>query len=198
MTAASRPVINLASQPFRRERGQKAVLAFVCLALTCSLLLLTGLIFHERSKASDTRRQIDQERAQLRRFQRDQASFSAVLGRPDNADVFAKSVFLNQLIARRAISWTRVFRDLETVMPPDMRLEAVRLPQIASEDAGGVDHVQLDMVVGTRRPDTVITLLKQLGVSPLFGAAAVANQQPPTQNDPLFRYRVTVANAQKL
>ena len=198
MTSASRPVINLASAPFQRERAQKAVLLFVCIALACSFLVLFAAILHGRSKASDIRRQIDQEQAQLQRLQREQANFSGILGRPQNADVFAKSVFLNQLIARRAISWTRVFRDLETVMPVEMRLEGVRLPQIASEDATGVDHVQLDMVVGTRRPDAVITLLKQLEVSPLFGAAAVANQQPPTQNDPLYRYRVTVAYAQKL
>ncbi|MBV9300700.1 MAG: hypothetical protein JOY62_09415 [Acidobacteriaceae bacterium] len=198
MTTTSRPLINLASEPFRRERAQTAVLASICLALACSFLVLIGLILHGRSQASDIRRQIDQEQAQLRRLQRDQTQFSSILGRPDNADVFARSVFLNQLIARRAISWTHVFKDLETVMPSDMRLEAVRLPQIATEDIGSVDHVELDMVVGTRRPDAVIALLKRLEESALFGAAAVVNQQPPTQNDPLYRYRVTVAYAQKL
>ena len=198
MTTTSRPLINLASEPFRRERAQKAVLASICLALACSFLVLVGLILHGRSQASDIRRQIDQQQAQLRRLQREQTQFSTILGRPDNADVFARSVFLNQLIARRAISWTHVFKDLETVMPSDMRLEAVRLPQIATEDIGGVDHVELDMVVGTRRPDAVIALLKRLEESALFGAAAVVNQQPPTQNDPLYRYRVTVAYAQKL
>jgi hypothetical protein len=53
-------------------------------------------------------------------------------------------------------------------------------------------------VVGTDRPDAVIQLLKRLQESSLFGAASVVNQQPPTQNDPLYRYRVTVAYAQKL
>ena len=96
------------------------------------------------------------------------------------------------------MSWTHVFKDVETVMPPNMRLVALRLPQVPSEDIGGIDHVQLDMVVGTDRPDAMIQLLKSLQESPLFGAAAVVNQQPPTQNDPLYRYRVTVAYAQKL
>ena len=83
-------------------------------------------------------------------------------------------------------------------MPANMRVVAVRLPQVPSEDVGGVDHVELDMVVGTDRPDAVIQLLKRLQESTLFGAATVVNQQPPTQNDPLYRYRVTVAYAQKL
>lgn len=198
MMAVSPGALNLASQPFRRERAQNAVYAFVCLALTCSLLVLIGLILKERARASYLRREINQERAQLQRSQREQSQFSGVLAKPDNADVFAKSVFLNQLIARRAVSWTHVFKDLETVMPPNMRVVAVRLPQVPNEDVAGVDHVQLDMVVGTDRPDAMIQLLKSLQQSPLFGAAAVVNQQPPTQNDPLYRYRVTVAYAQKL
>ncbi len=198
MTSVSPAALNLASQPFRRERAQNAVLAFVCLGLACSLLVLVGLILHGRATASDIRRQINQERAQLQSLQREEAHFSSILGRPDNADVFSKSVFLNQLIARRAVSWTHVFEDLATVMPSNMRLMAVRLPQVPTENVGGVDHVQLDMVVGTDRPDTVIQLLKRLQASSLFGAATVVNQTPPSQNDPLYRYRVTVAYAQKL
>jgi hypothetical protein len=198
MKVTSAGALNLASQPFRRERAQIAVSAFTCLGLACFLLLLIALILNERAKASNVRREIGQERAQLQRLQREQSQFSSILGKPENADVFARSVFLNQLIARRGVSWSHVFRDLETVMPANMRVVAVRLPQVPSEDVGGVDHVQLDMVVGTDRPDAVIQLLKRLQESTLFGAATVVNQQPPTQNDPLYRYRVTVAYAQKL
>jgi Tfp pilus assembly protein PilN len=198
MKVTSAGALNLASQPFRRERAQIAVSAFVCLGLACSLLVLIGLILHGRASASSVRREIDQERAQLQRLQREQSQFSSILAKPDNADVFAKSVFLNQLIARRAVGWSRVFKDLATVMPANMRVVAVRLPQVPSEDVAGVDHVQLDMVVGTDRPDAVIQLLKRLQESTLFGAATVVNQQPPTQNDPLYRYRVMVAYAQKL
>jgi type IV pilus assembly protein PilN len=56
----------------------------------------------------------------------------------------------------------------------------------------------LDMVVGTSQPETFIELLKRLQQSALFGDAQVLGQQPPTQNDPLFKFRVTVAYAQKL
>jgi hypothetical protein len=32
----------------------------------------------------------------------------------------------------------------------------------------------------------------------MFGAASVVNQSPPTQNDPLYKFRVMVAYAQSL
>jgi Tfp pilus assembly protein PilN len=190
--------INLASQPFRAERAQTALLAGVCAALLVSLGVLGGLILHARSEATGLRRQLDAETATLKRLQRDQTRFSAVLSKPQNADVFATSVFLNEVIARRGLSWTRVFKDLETVIPPNMRLLGVRLPQTAADDGAGTNRVQLDMNVGTMEPAALIGLLKRLDKSKLFGPASMVNQSPPTQNDPLYKYRVTVSYAQKL
>lgn len=190
--------INLASQPFRAERAQMALLAGVCAVLLVSLGVLGGLILHARSEATGLRRQLDAETATLKRLQRDQTRFSAVLSKPQNADVFATSVFLNEVIARRGLSWTRVFKDLETVIPPNMRLLGVRLPQTAADDGAGTNRVQLDMNVGTMEPAALIGLLKRLDKSKLFGPASMVNQSPPTQNDPLYKYRVTVSYAQKL
>ena len=198
MTSLSADTMNLASNPFRRERAQNATYAAVCAGLVLSLLLLAGLILHARSEATGIRRHIEAQRVQLQSLQRQQAQFSTVLGKPQNADVFAVSVFLNELIARRAVSWTKVFGDLQTVMPRNMRLEVIRLPQVAAQENAGTNHVQLDMVVGTDNPEAVITLLKKLESSSLFGAATVVNQTPPSQNDPLYKYRVTVSYAQKL
>lgn len=195
---SSTRTVNLASQPFRRERAQNAAYALISAVLVCSLLVLLVLILHEHSRAADLRRVIEAETRDLQRYQRDEAQFSTVLIKPENADVFSTSVFLNELIARRAVSWTRVFKDLGTVMPANMKLLGIRLPQIPTEDASGTNHVQLDMLVGTDHPETVIELLKQLQASSLFGAANVVTQQPPTQNDPLYKFRVTVGYAQKL
>ncbi|MBV9266351.1 MAG: hypothetical protein JO061_09310 [Acidobacteriaceae bacterium] len=198
MTPLSPTAINIASQPFRRERAQNAIYVGVCAALVCSFFVLTGLMLQARASAARIRETIAVQRAQLQRVQQRQSQFSRILSRPENADVFAMSVFLNELIARRSVSWTRVFEDLQTVLPSNVRLEAVRLPQVPAQEAGGTNHVELDMVVGAERPDAVIELLKRLEKSPLFGSVAVVNQTPPTQNDPLYKYRVTVSYGQKL
>ena len=190
--------INLASQPFRRERATNAGLAVISLALLCSLFILTGMILHARSHASRLRRAMNAERAELQSLRSGQGHFSSILAKPENADVFATNVFLNELIAKRGVSWTRVFSDLETVLPGTMRLLAIRLPQVGTEDASGKNRVQLDMVLGSERPDAVIELLRHLQESALFGPASVVSETPPNQNDPLYKYKVTVAYAQKL
>ena len=192
------PAINLASKPFRRERARNAALAVSCAALLCSLLVLCVLVLHARAEAADLRHLMERDRAQLSALQAQQTGFSNVLRKPGNADVFSRNVFLNELIARRAISWTLVFSDLEKTLPSNMRLIAIRSPQVAAENINGTNRVQLDMVLGTERPDAVIELLRRLQNSDLFGDAQVINQQPPTQNEAFFKYRVTVAYAQKL
>lgn len=198
MNNASLAAINLASHPFRRERVQNLALGSVCALLVCSLLVAISLILAARRHAEVIRRQIGSEEAELQTLRRDEAGFATFLAKPDNAEVFSRNVFLNELIARRAVSWTVVFRDLEKTLPANMRLEGLRLPQVSGQDATGTNRVMLDMIVGTAQPEAFIDLLKRLQQSPLFGAAQVLGQQPPTQNDPLFKFRVTVAYAQKL
>jgi hypothetical protein len=191
-------VINIASSPFQRERAQNAVLAAACGALACSLLVLIALILYSRSRAADMRHVIDSENTALKRLQAEEARYSGVLSKPQNADVFAWSVLLNELIARRGVSWVQVFKDLSTVMPSNMRLVGIRLPQVAAEENSGTNRVQLDMVVAADQANTVVDLLKALQQSDLFGPATVMTQAPPTQNDPMCKFRVLVAYAQKL
>ena len=47
----------------------------------------------------------------------EQAQLDAVLRKPENAEVLERSVFLNALLVRKGISWTRIFADLEKVLP---------------------------------------------------------------------------------
>ena len=78
-------------------------------------------------------------------------------------------------------------------MPHNVRLVSVRLPQINSKN-----EVLLEMMVGAERQEPVIEFLKRLGESPLFGATDVHNSLAPTQNEPLYRYRISVSYGQKL
>jgi len=190
--------LNIASRPFRRERAQMTGALLAGALLLGSLLALGILILHSRAAVADLRLKIATDSQQLQALQVLQGRFGAVLSKPENTEVFSNSVFLNQLIARRGLSWSRIFGDMEVVLPTDVRLLGVRLPQVAEQDAEGVNHVQLDMVVGTLKPESFAGLLRRLQQASNFGAASVVTQTPPTQNDLYYKYRLTVAYAQKL
>lgn len=189
--------INLASQPFGHERAHTALMGAVCTVLTLSLLVFVVLILRERRQTSALHRTIKTEQQQLAVLERRQSQFQAVIAKPANADVFSKSVFYNQLIARRSVSWTRVFGDLSIVIPRNVQLVSVRLPQVAAEDEGGRNHIELEMFVGTLQPQSIVTFMKDLQKSDLFGPIDFSSQTPPSQNDPLFRYHLSVPYVQR-
>lgn len=184
--------LNLASEPFQRNRPILVASAALALLLAGTLAWQINSIASERSAARESREENDRIERQLTRLDTEVAGLQARLRRPENAAVFERSQFINLLLQRKGISWTRMFDDLEKIMPGNVRLIAVR-PSVTQDNL-----VQLDMVVGAQTPEPVIELLKNLESSALFGATALMSSQPPTQQDPLHRYRVSVNYAQKL
>ena len=185
--------INLAAEPFRKDRAMLAASAAVGIVMTGTLAMLIFLAVNERGQVRDTLEEISRLEEQLRVVTAEQNKLEAVLRRPENAEVLDRSVFINTLLRRKGISWTRLFGDLEQVMPHNVRLVSIRLPQINAQN-----EVVLDMVVGAQNAEPVVELLKRLEQSPLFGSFELQSSQPPSQSEPLFRYRFTVNYAQKL
>jgi type IV pilus assembly protein PilN len=190
---AMRVPINLATEPFRRDRAVLVGSAAIAAVLVVLLAFQIFTIVAGRQQAADIRVAIDHESAQLRSLAVQQGRLNATMRRPENAEVLEHSLFLNTLIDRKAISWTRIFEDLEKVMPYDVRLVSVRLPQVNSNN-----QVLLDMVVGAKDVQPILELLKHLEGAPQFGPYTVQTSTPPSQTDPLYRYHVTVNYAQKL
>ena len=185
--------INLASEPFRGDRPM-VVASAVCSVLLAGLLgTLTYLIVVERGRAADARVAVERLSSEVRTMATQQAKLDATLRQPDNASVLERSLLLNTLLDRKSVSWARIFADLEQVLPPNVRVIQVRLPQIDARN-----QVLLDMVIGAQGPAPVIEFLRNLQASPRFGPATVHNSASPTDNEPLYRYRVSVNYAQKL
>jgi type IV pilus assembly protein PilN len=183
--------INLASQPFRRNRPVIVAAYLLSAALVLLLGLQISLIWMERSQLTETRQTIDTLEQSLRSVSKQQATLAAVQRKPENAQVLERSAFLNSLIYRKVISWTKIFSNLEVTLPHNVRVISIR-PYLTQNN-----EVILEMNVGAEQTDPVLQLLVRLETSPAFGTTSVANRQPPSQADPLYRYRVNVSYAQK-
>ena len=186
-----RMAINLASEPFRRDRPLVAASIAIGLALTGLLAMLVTLAVLERGTAAETRRAIARLQQQSAQMSREQGQLESALRRPENAAVINEVLFINSLLYRKGISWTMIFSDLEGVMPPNVRLISIR-PQVNAHN-----EVLLDMVVGAQTQLPVIDMLKRMEGSPLFGSTEVHNYLPPSPTEPLWRYRVTVNYGRK-
>jgi Tfp pilus assembly protein PilN len=129
---------------------------------------------------------------QKSKIDKEQTQVDAQMHQPQNANVLYRSQMFNQLIRQKAISWTRIFSDLETVLPHNVRIASIR-PTL-----NGRGDLSLDMVVAAETPEPEIEFVKNLENSEMFGDVGQTAQTPPTQNDPFYRLRLTVTYDQKL
>lgn len=184
--------INLASEPFRRDRPLVVASVLLAVLLAGALALMIRLAVVEHADMTDSREMVAKLDAQARRLASEQANLEAVIRRPGNAEVLERSLLLNTLLQRKGISWTKIFADLEEVLPHNVRLVSVR-PEVNAQN-----EISLQMVVGAASSEPVLQLLMTLEQSPRFGPTSLHNWLPPSQNEPLYRYRVSVNYLQKL
>ena len=184
--------LNLASQPLG---GYRAFTACACL-MAGLLLGVSGALGWSWSKAGETPQEhLDRQRSLVQ--QRQELTVLAEEARGtiagDRASrVLEQTELLNGLLVRKGVSWTQTFVDLESVLPPAVRMLTIQ-PEVA-----GQDTLRLDMTVSAREPGDFIEFLRKLERSEVFQFPAVRGSAPPTEGDPTHRYRLTVNYDQQL
>lgn len=159
--------INLASQPYEDARefwtrwGTGAgVLGLATLVLLT--LVITGFFNARRDRnAISEKRSLIAERDQIR------TQAQQFLNRPENRTTRDQSQFLNQLIERKAFSWTRVLESLEKVMPPRVHVVAIS-PQLDEDN-----QLALKMTVAGDSRDRAIELARRMEESKRFAQTAI-------------------------
>lgn len=184
--------VNLAREPFRRDRANLIGSAFVAVLLAGTLILLISLTRTERAQTRDTQIALTRVNRQLTAIRNEQAKLDASMRLPGNEEVLDRSILLNTLIKRKAISWTKIFSDLDAVCPPDVRILAIR-PTVNAQ--GGL---LLDMQVAGDSQPPIIGFMAKLEGSDVFGSVLPTGSTPPSQTNPFWRYSLTVNYAQKL
>jgi Tfp pilus assembly protein PilN len=184
--------INLAHEPFRQNRRLLVGSTIAGLLLIASLVFLMSLSAAERRETRDTQAILSRVNRQLTAIRAEQAKLDTQMRRPGNEVALDRIVLLNELIKLKATSWTKIFSDLEKVVPPNVRILSIR-PSINSRD-----EVFLDMQVAADGPEQFIAFVKELEGSDVFGSTAISGITPPSQTDAFYRYRLSVNYAQKL
>jgi Tfp pilus assembly protein PilN len=184
--------INLASQPFRRDRAMVAASVAVIALLAGTLIALFVFIQQDRQQLAGLRQSIARLNRQVSAASKDQAQLDAVMRQPQNASVLEWSALINTLIYHKAISWSKLLADLEKTLPPDVKVVQIH-PAIDAQN-----HVRLEMMLGSVKPAPLFEAIRALENSPAFGTVTPNTVSPPTQSEPLYRYRLTVNYAQTL
>ncbi len=91
----------------------------------------------------------------------------SILNQPQNREVADQSAFLNNLFARKALSWTRVFTEMEKMMPPNIHVVSMK-PEFNRDN-----QLVLHVVVVTSSREKAVELVRRMEKSPHFRSAQV-------------------------
>jgi len=167
--------INLASQPYEDSRRfwtywgtGLALLALVTLLL--GFMAVSGFLqaSRERAKIADLQRGIaayDQEKSRA----------EAMLNLPENRIVRDRSRFLNDLFQRKTFSWTRVFEDLERVMPAHLHVVSIH-PDMSKDN-----NLEIKLVVAGESREQALDLVRKMEGSKRFKQTQIESERSETE-----------------
>ena len=159
--------INLASNPYEAAREYTRRMSLLLAGLGVVTIGLLGYILYQRSQTRDVDQQIGQARQEMAALDAERAQALAMLNQPQNRQVADQSQFLNDLFARKSLSWTRVFSEMEKLMPPNIHVVSMK-PEFNRQN-----QLVLHVVVATSLRDKAVELVKRMEKSPHFHAPQV-------------------------
>lgn len=167
--------INLASQPYQDARQFWMRWGTAVGSVGLLTLILLALDVSGWTSAHRDRMAMSQLRTQIADRDRLRTEAEKILNLPQNRTTRDESQFLNQLIERKAFSWTRVLENLEKVMPPRLHVVSIS-PQLSDGN-----ELALKMSVAGDSRDRAVELERRMEESRRFAQTQITRETFSTQ-----------------
>ncbi len=154
--------INLATRPYEDVAEFYRTWGMLVLAVALITVVLAWLTLSSVVSARTVGQQTAKLRRQIAQLDQQKQHAAELLNRPENRETRDRSRFLNQLIARKAFSWTQVFADLERIVPAHVHVLAIT-PGITDDN-----QIQVAMRVEAESREQSIELIRRLEESKSF------------------------------
>jgi len=167
--------INLATSVYEDARlfwQRWGVVLGILGVVTLGLLIMAISGYYE---ARLDRTKIAELESKIAERDKERADAEGMLNRPENRMMRDKSQYLNDLIARKAFSWTKAFEDLERVMPARIHLVSIQ-PQLNDDN-----QLAIKMVVAGDSSERAIELVRRMEDSQHFRETRIENYGTATQ-----------------
>jgi type IV pilus assembly protein PilN len=162
--------INLATRPYEDAREFWVRWGLGVGLLGVLTLVLLSWAVQGWTKAGRDRHDIAQLQEQIAERDHERAKAQAFLDLAANRSTRDQSQFLNGLIQRKAFSWTRVFEDLERVVPPNLHVVSLR-PELNEQN-----QMELEMKAACETRAAAVELVHRMESSRHFQGAQLVQE----------------------
>ncbi len=169
--------INLATRPYEDAREFWGRWGLGVGLLGLFTLLLLGFAVRSWVYAGRDRQDIRHLQQQIAERDHERGTAQSFLDQNVNRSTRDQSQFLNGLIQRKSFSWTRVFEDLERVMPSNLHVVSLR-PEVNEQN-----QMQLDMKVAADNRLAAVELVHRMEGSKHFQGAQLVQENEAGQGN---------------
>lgn len=170
--------LNLSTTPQENNRPFIAGAAVLGGLGLIALLLLSHAAYDSWQSNRELRADISHWQQQVRVDTQRQRQLQTYFQTPAAKQVIDRSSFLNALIDERSFPWSKIFTDLETTIPPGVRVISL-MPKLVN------GHAEISMEVGVASSENEIQFLQAMEKSPAFSGITVNSVRPVAlQNTP--------------
>jgi hypothetical protein len=159
--------VNLATQKYEDARAfftrwgsAIAVAALVTIVLGTLAVLNYSDTEKDRKIFSDMRRQIDESES-------GRVANESILNRSENREAREQARFWNDVIDQKSFSWTRLFSDMEKIMPARAFVMSVK-PALDTDKLDLARGLKLDLVIGGEKHEDAVELVRKMEGSDHF------------------------------
>lgn len=164
---------NLATAPLENNRRFIAGASVLGTLALAAMVVLSLHAVSARRVNQDMRAQIDDLHSQIRISLRQQDALRSKFKSPLAEEALKRSTFLNGLIEARTFPWTKMFADLEQILPPGVRVISIS-PHM---DRGG--GVRVELSIGAVNDEQALKFLNSMSSSPVFSDLHVNQETHP-------------------
>ena len=168
--------INLATQPYEVAQAYRRRMTLLIAALSAVAALLVGYIVYQKQHTREINLQMADAQQQIRSLDREEAQARAILNKPANRVIADQSDFLNQLFARKALSWTRIFTEMEKIVPAGLHVVSMKPEYTKTND------VVLHVIVATDSRERAVEMVRHMEKSTHLRQAQIVAETVTTNS----------------
>jgi type IV pilus assembly protein PilN len=168
--------INLASQPYEVAQNYRRQMTLAITGLGIVAVLLLGYILYQHIHSRGINRQLAQAQLQMHSLENEEAQAHAILNKPANKVIADQSDFLNQLFARKSLSWTHIFTEMEKIVPADLHVVSMKPEYTKTND------LVLHVIVATDSRDRAVEMVRNMEKSSHLRQAQIVAETVTTSS----------------
>jgi Tfp pilus assembly protein PilN len=166
--------LNLSTTPLANKRPFFAATGVLAAVGVLTFLLLGHAAYRSWRSSRDLRAEISRWETEIHTNREKQAALESYFQTAQAKQVLDRAAFLNSLIGQRSFPWTKVFMDLEQILPP-----GVRVVNISPKLENG--RAQVELTIGAESDESKIKFLQNLERSKVFSDIQVKDDRHSDQ-----------------